>query len=107
MPEPLKAGDIDVKIGAAWIPKELYQQFMYELFQTPRENREDVKKAFCVKPKNILRLITLNIQILGISRIKKLIVRLFVPVTTVHEKWVLMRLWSILEVFRDKRYPLM
>ena len=46
MPEPLKAGDIDVKIGATWIPKELYQQFMYELFQTPRENREDVKKAF-------------------------------------------------------------
>ena len=53
MPEPLKAGDIDVKIGATWIPKELYQQFMYELFQTPRENREDVKKAFWVKPKNI------------------------------------------------------
>mgnify|MGYP002708407922 CR=1 FL=1 len=53
MPEPLKAGDIDVKIGAAWIPKELYQQFMYELFQTPRENREDVKKAFWVKLKNI------------------------------------------------------
>ena len=53
MPEPLKAGDIDVKIGAAWIPKELYQQFMYELFQTPRENREDVKKAFWVKPKDI------------------------------------------------------
>ena len=46
MPEPLKAGDIDVKIGATWILKELYQQFMYELFQTPRENREDVKKAF-------------------------------------------------------------
>ena len=53
MPEPLKAGDIDVKIGATWIPKELYQQFMYETFQTPRENREDVKKAFWVKPKNI------------------------------------------------------
>lgn len=53
MPEPLKAGDIDVKIGAAWIPKELYQKFMYETFQTPRENREDVKKAFWIKPKNI------------------------------------------------------
>lgn len=53
MPEPLKAGDIDVKIGTTWIPKELYQQFMYELFQTSRENREDVKKAFWVKPKNI------------------------------------------------------
>lgn len=53
MPEPLKAGDIDVKIGATWIPKELYQQFIYETFETPRENREDVKKAFWVKPKNI------------------------------------------------------
>lgn len=53
MPEPLKAGDIDVKIGATWIPKGLYQQFIYETFETPRENREDVKKAFWVKPKNI------------------------------------------------------
>lgn len=53
IPEPLKASDIDVKIGATWIPKELYQQFMNETFQTPRENREDVKKAFWIKPKNI------------------------------------------------------
>ncbi len=53
IPEPLKAGDIDVKIGATWIPRELYQQFMYEIFQTPRENRDDVKKAFWVKPKNV------------------------------------------------------
>ncbi|MDE5937122.1 MAG: hypothetical protein K2G83_06935 [Ruminococcus sp.] len=46
MPEPLKAGDIDVKISVTWIPKELHQQFMYETFQTPRDNREDVKKHF-------------------------------------------------------------
>ncbi|MDE5556287.1 MAG: DEAD/DEAH box helicase family protein, partial [Ruminococcus sp.] len=42
MPEPLKAGDIDVKIGATWLDPKYYEQFMYELFQTPRENRADV-----------------------------------------------------------------
>ena len=41
MPEPLKAGDIDVKIGATWIDKKFYDQFMYETFQTPRNNRND------------------------------------------------------------------
>lgn len=42
MPEPLKAGDIDVKIGATWLDPKYYEQFMYELFQTPRENRADI-----------------------------------------------------------------
>lgn len=41
MPEPLKAGDIDVKIGATWLAPKYYEQFMYELFQTPKENRTD------------------------------------------------------------------
>lgn len=40
-PTPLKAGDIDIQLGATWIPIEYYQQFMYELFQTPNENRVD------------------------------------------------------------------
>lgn len=40
-PTPLKAGDIDIQLGATWIPIEYYQQFMYELFQTPNENRAD------------------------------------------------------------------
>ena len=35
MPEPLKAGDIDAKIGAAWIDPKYYEQFMYETFKTP------------------------------------------------------------------------
>lgn len=42
MPKPLKAGDIDVKIGATWIDPKYYEQFMYEKFQTPRNNRNDV-----------------------------------------------------------------
>ena len=29
MPEPLKAGDIDVKIGATWLDPKYYEQFMY------------------------------------------------------------------------------
>lgn len=36
MPEPLKAGDIDVKIGATWLDPKYYEQFMYELLQTPQ-----------------------------------------------------------------------
>lgn len=31
LPEPLSAGDIDVRIGATWIPKEIYNQFLFEL----------------------------------------------------------------------------
>lgn len=43
MPEPLKAGDIDVKIGATWLDPKYYEQFMYETFGTPKENRADVQ----------------------------------------------------------------
>ena len=45
MPEPLKAGDIDVKIGAAWIDPKYYEQFIYELFQTPAYQRTDSPAA--------------------------------------------------------------
>ena len=45
MPEPLKAGDIDVKIGATWIDPKYYDQFMYELFQTPNYQRSDSPAA--------------------------------------------------------------
>ena len=45
MPEPLKAGDIDVKIGATWIDKKYYQQFIYETFDTPYYHRENGKKG--------------------------------------------------------------
>lgn len=41
MPEPLKAADIEVKLGATWVPQEFYQQFMYETFNTPNMNRAD------------------------------------------------------------------
>ena len=46
MPEPLKAGDIDAKIGAAWINPEFYEQFMYETFHTPdyKQRNENANK---------------------------------------------------------------
>ncbi|MGC3806489.1 helicase-related protein [Enterococcus faecium] len=40
-PIPLKAGDIDYSLGATWIPKEIYQSFMYEIFETPQYMKEN------------------------------------------------------------------
>ncbi len=39
-PEPLSVGDINVNLGATWIGKEYYQQFMYETFQTSKYLRQ-------------------------------------------------------------------
>ena len=33
-PEPLTSADIEVNLGAIWVPVEYYRQFMYETFQT-------------------------------------------------------------------------
>lgn len=35
MPERLTAGDIDIRLGATWIPIDYIQQFMVETFKTP------------------------------------------------------------------------
>lgn len=53
MPEPLKAGDIDVKIGATWLDPKYYEQFLYELLQTPPDNRNDVHHHIWQRPKLI------------------------------------------------------
>ena len=45
MPEPMKAGDIDMKLGAAWLDPKYYEQFMYELLQTPAYQRSDSPSA--------------------------------------------------------------
>lgn len=34
MPERLNAGEIDIRLGATWIPTEYIQQFMNETFKT-------------------------------------------------------------------------
>lgn len=46
IPTPLKAGDIDINLGATWIDIKYYQQFMYEVFQTPNEHRVDRPPRF-------------------------------------------------------------
>jgi len=38
-PHKIDADDIEVHIGAAWIPEKFYTEFMYELFETPDEWR--------------------------------------------------------------------
>ena len=45
MPEPLKAGDIDIKLGAAWLDPKYYEQFLYELLQTPAYQRSTSPSA--------------------------------------------------------------
>ena len=46
IPTPLTAGEIDIECGATWIPKEIYQQFMYETFKTADEHRADRPPRF-------------------------------------------------------------
>lgn len=45
-PTPLKAGDIDINLGATWIDKKYYEQFMYEIFETPQSLKSDYVSRF-------------------------------------------------------------
>jgi N12 class adenine-specific DNA methylase len=38
-PTPLTPQDISFTLGSTWIPPEIYQQFMYDTFQTAPENQ--------------------------------------------------------------------
>ena len=54
LPEPLKAGDIDIKIGATWVDPKYYEQFIYETFGTPYDKRSDTtSRSFWRKPQKI------------------------------------------------------
>lgn len=46
LPTPLKAGDIDINLGATWIDKKYYEQFMYEIFETPKSLKSDYVSRF-------------------------------------------------------------
>ena len=46
LPTPLKAGDIDNNLGATWIDKKYYEQFMYEIFETPQSLKSDYVSRF-------------------------------------------------------------
>ena len=45
-PVDLKASEISVRVGASWVDPEYYQQFMYELLQTPRRLRQKIRLMY-------------------------------------------------------------
>ena len=45
-PKDLEASEIEVRIGATWIDKGYYQQFMYEMFNTPASLRRSVQVQY-------------------------------------------------------------
>ena len=46
MPKKLTASEIEVRLGATWIPVEIYQQFLYELLDTPSWVRNYTKLSY-------------------------------------------------------------
>lgn len=42
-PQDLSASEISVRLGATWLPPEIIEQFMFELFSTPRYNQWNIK----------------------------------------------------------------
>ena len=42
-PKDLTAGEISVRLGATWIPKEIIEDFIFELLDTPRYMRWNIK----------------------------------------------------------------
>ena len=46
MPERLTASDINVRLGATWIPSKDVEHFMFEILKTPGYNRWDIKVKF-------------------------------------------------------------
>ena len=40
MPDRIEAGDITAKLGSPWIDDKYIQEFMYELFETPKFSRD-------------------------------------------------------------------
>lgn len=45
-PEPIKAGDISIRLGSTWIPKKYYEQFIYHLLDTPIWVQNNVKLLY-------------------------------------------------------------
>lgn len=41
-PPRLLPGDIHFRVGSSWIPKDYYEEFMYEVFETSYFNRDDI-----------------------------------------------------------------
>ena len=46
VPKDLTASEIGIKLGATWIPAEIIRQFIFELLDTPRYSRWDIKVKY-------------------------------------------------------------
>lgn len=46
MPTPLTASEIEVRIGATWVPVEIYKQFMFELLSTGNFNKSYIDLTY-------------------------------------------------------------
>ena len=45
-PEPLKATEIDVRLGSTWVPPQYIEQFTHELLQTPGYVRDKISVSY-------------------------------------------------------------
>ena len=45
-PVDLEASEIDIRLGAIWVPPHIFEQFMYETFETPYYNRRVIQLQF-------------------------------------------------------------
>ena len=45
-PKDLTAAEISVRLGATWLPPEIVEQFMFQLFSTPRYNQWNIHVNF-------------------------------------------------------------
>ena len=46
IPKDLTASEIGIKLGATWIPTEIIRQFIFELLETPRYNKDNIKVRY-------------------------------------------------------------
>ena len=45
-PEPLKATEIDVRLGSTWLPPQYIEQFMHEFLQTQTYARDRINVSY-------------------------------------------------------------
>lgn len=43
IPEKIEAKDISVRLGSGWIPLEIYEEFIFELLETPNYYKREIK----------------------------------------------------------------
>lgn len=46
LPEPLTASEIEVRLGATWIPVDIYQQFIFELLEPPIYYQDSIQVIY-------------------------------------------------------------